>query len=376
MRFPRTLSFQVALEIIAYSSLSFIAITIVLVSQNLVRRLDDLTMVGLTAVDFAIVLRSLLPMLTSYATPVAFLFGALLAMRRMSSDREILAMRSCGLGLTALLAPTLCLGVLASLLSGYLMISVEHQARRNMLGVFKSVATRGGILEPGKFRLIGPRMFYIESRDRENQLEGIMIIDHSNRARPIRIFAERGQLHFDDELDTIRLSLENGDLHLRPPPGDPGFDRKLSFDRFEYSFDVSALLGEAFSPTRPRQMTLDELHAVMDRATSGDPLIGLDQRDPMEYALEIERRFALPLAPVLFALLVVPLGLRSSAGGRSLGVLLCLILVFSYYALMALGQFIARAGLANATLALWLPNVLFGIVAIALLWRDGRSVPR
>jgi lipopolysaccharide export system permease protein len=374
MRFPRTLSQQVVLEIFSWSVLGYVALVAILVSQNLIRRLDDLMMVGFEFVDLLSVLRSLLPVLSAYAMPVSFLFGVLVTMRRMSADREVLAMRSCGLGLSVLLVPALSLGVLASALSAHLMISVEHRARREMLSVFKQAATKGGILEPGRFRLIGNRMIFVEGRDRQNHLEGIMIIDHSTPGRHLRIFAERGQLVFDEQTDMLHFRLENGDLHLQPESATSLDDRHLSFDGFDYGFDISVLLGKAFSPNRPRQMTLAEIEAVLARAEAGEELTGLDERDPTEYALEAERRYALPLAPLLFAMLAVPAGLRTSRGGRSWGILICIAMALGYYALLALGEFLARTGTVGPVWAFWLPNLIVALAATAMLHRASRSL--
>ena len=52
-----------------------------MLTQNLLRRLDDLVAVGFLFEDVARVLGTLLPMLAAYIVPVAFLFGVLLALR-------------------------------------------------------------------------------------------------------------------------------------------------------------------------------------------------------------------------------------------------------------------------------------------------------
>ena len=376
MRIARTLSSQVVREILIYTALGFLAILTLLTSQNVVRRLDDLTMVGFDLGDLWLVMRSLLPMLAAYATPLAFLLGVMLTLRRMSSDREVLAMRSCGLGLGPILVPVLLLGTLISGLTLYLMTSVEHEARLNLVNAFKRAATKGGVLEPGRFRMIGPRMIYIEGRDRDNQLEGIMIDDHSTGSRPLRIFAERGWLDFDESNDMLRFVLERGDVHFKPSPKAPDQYRRMAFDRFDYSFDIGVLLGQAFSPTRPRQMSRAELDAAIARAERGEELDGLDQRDPVDYALERERRLALPLAPLLFGLIAVSLGVREVRGGRAWGVLLCIVIVLAYYALLAAGQLAARAGLADSAICLWLPNGLFGVLGITLIARESLGRPR
>jgi len=370
MRFPRTLATQVALEQSVYGALGFIVAITVLVSQNIVRRMESIFMIGFTLDDVLAAMASLVPMVAAYATPIAFLLGATLTIRRMSSDREIIAMQSCGVGMSALLWPTVALGALMSLLTAHLILSVEHQARRDLLELFQRTATKGGIIEPGRFNSIGSRLFFVDGIDREKRLEGVMILDESNPQRKSRIFAERGRFSFDDETQLLRFTLEDGDIHLAPPPGDSEQYSRIAFDQLDYAFDISTLLGQAFSPSRPRQMKLDELRAVLVRAEEGDPLYGLDQRDPVEYALEIQRRFALPFAPLLFALLVVPLGTQITRGGRPFGILLSLAIAVLYYGLLVLGQSLARYELVSPVIGIWLANVVLLALAILLLRRE------
>lgn len=373
MRVPRILALQFTRETALYTALGFSAVVLLLISQNLVARLDELTMVGLTGADFFGVITALFPVLASYATPIALVFGMLLALQRMSGDGEVLAMQSCGIGLAPLLVPALALGLAATLLSAWLIVSVEHRARSEMVAIFKRTATKGGVIEPGRFRVIGDRLVFIDGRDRQGGLEGIMIADYSNPSRLLRIFAERGRLAFDDDGDLLRFELSSGDVQIAPSGADPRSERRLAFDELSYAFDVGELLGRSYSPVRPRQMSLEQLRAVLARAESGDVLFGLDERDPIEYAIEIQRRFALPVAPLLFALAAVPLGIRVRRGGRSTGIVLCAGLVGGYYALMAGGQVLARSGVVGPTIGLWAPTALFAAIATGLWVRAARG---
>ncbi len=132
MRVPRILWLYHLREIILYGALAFTAICTVMVSQNLLRALDDLVAVGFSFSDLRAVLGCLIPMLTAYAVPISFLFGVLAAMGRFSSDGEITAMRACGVRLRHLVAPALLLSLAVSALTAHLMIRVEHQARREL----------------------------------------------------------------------------------------------------------------------------------------------------------------------------------------------------------------------------------------------------
>lgn len=368
MRQSRTLSLYLAREIVLYAGLAFVAILSVLVSQNILRRLEDLVATGFTGRDFLTVLACLFPMLASYAVPIAFLFGALLAVRRQASDLELTAMQACGLPVRSMLVPAVALGLLVTAISGYLIIAVEHGARHQLIAVFKTVAARGGMLESGVFRGIGRSVIYVENHDRDHRLYGVMIADRESKKHPFVVFAEEGQLAFDTEAETIQLELERGDLHVEPSEDEPLGYQRISFDRFTYSMDVSDLVASAEAARRPKQMSLAELRDLLARVAAGENALRyLDEKNPIAYELEIHRRFAVPLAPLLFALIAVPLASLGGPGRRSLALLLGVLVAFGYYSLLTVGQLLALEGQIPAVVAQWLPNVVFAGLAVQLL---------
>jgi len=374
MRGSRTLVSSLAREIVEYTLIGFAATSVVLVSQNLLRRLEELTSVGFTLADLGGVLRCLFPMLTVYTIPLALLFGTVLALRRRVADSEVLAMRACGVGIGTLLAPALAIGVLTSALSAWLLVAVEHEARRELQVLLNAVAARGGVLQAGTFRGLDDRVIYVAERHRDNRLENVMISDRSHDP-PLLIFAEGGRLSLDEDSARIHLELGPGEMHIAPGRLEPDRYRRVLFRTFDYWLDASALLsGEAW-PVRPKQMSLAELQGVIERARSGDPLDDLKERDPIVYELEIERRRALPLAPALFSLAAVPLALRGPRSSRSFGPVACAALAFAYYAISMLLQFLAREAWLSPSLAFWLPNALLALVSLQQLERLRTGAP-
>src|SRR5262245_10155992 len=120
MRGSRTLTRYVVREVLLYTLLGLVTISLILLARNLARALDELIGAGFTLADLLALLRLLGTSLLLYSLPVSFLFGVLLAVSRMAGDVEILALRSCGLGLRELLKPVLALGLLCGALTGYL----------------------------------------------------------------------------------------------------------------------------------------------------------------------------------------------------------------------------------------------------------------
>ena len=378
MRLSRILMRQILVETSTYTVLAFTAVVLTLLGQNLIRRMDALTTIGLTSADLLVVISSLITMLTPYAVPIAFLFGCLVCLRRMAADGEILAMQTNGIGSATLLVPTVALGLAISLLCGYLMLFAEFDSRRQMVTVFKQAALRGGGLGAGEFRNVGHKIVYVDDHNREGELEGVMIVDYSNPQMLIRVFAETGIVYFDDSTQLLHFKLRNGDVQLQEAGQGKEKFRRMAFDDFDFPYDISHLLGDSFAPSRPRQMSMQELTNVIELAQSEDldTIHTLHEKDPAAYAIERERRFTLPLVPLLFALFAVPLGQRVSGGGRAWGVVLCIVVVALYYLAVIGSESLVRVDLLPAQIALWIPNVLLAGLAAFMIIRDETVAPQ
>ncbi|MFP6655263.1 MAG: LptF/LptG family permease, partial [Myxococcota bacterium] len=283
MRIARTLFGYLIRETLVYCALAFCLLTLVLLTQNLLRRLDELFLIGMTMQDIRIVIECIFPVALGYSIPLAFLVGIILSIRRLGADGELRALRAAGVSPAQLLLPFLLLGLVATSISGWLLNSVEYQSRRELVQLFKTAAARGAILEPGKFREIGSRLVFVEDRDRDGRLHGVMIVDQSKSERPFRIFADQGRFLFNEEKAEIELELWDGELHFAPIEGELDRYERFHFEAFLYRMNVGHILGGDFGPVRPKQMNLSELRGVLKRADSGDPLRELDQRDPVEY---------------------------------------------------------------------------------------------
>lgn len=367
MRLARTLSLYILREVLQYTVLGLAAITIVFVSRGLLRFLDELMVIGFEPRIAAALLRCTTATLIGYTIPIAFLFGVLLAVGRLASNREINAMRACGLGLREIMLPVLVLAVSISCITSYLAIDVEYSAQRQLRVLIKQMAALGAKLEPGRFRRIGERVFFIGSLSPDNHMKGIVISDRSDPDRHLMIFAEYGRLDLDVEGGELHFRLTNGGVHIEPAEGSEDRYQRISFVDFDYAFETDRVFGLDPSRVRPAEMSMRELRRIAARARAGESLEGVREKDPTEYELQIHRRIALPVAPILFGLVGVPLALRGGRGARSWGALLCAALAFVYYLILSFSQFLALSGILPAAVALWVPNAVFGLAAAALL---------
>jgi lipopolysaccharide export system permease protein len=366
-----TISRYLVVEVAQYTALGLIAAAPVVLIPSLLDRADEFLGAGITLADQFEFARCIVPLVVGYALPIAFLFGLMMAIGRLDADVELTAMRASGLGSAALIVPIALLGAIVSAMTAYLVIELEPRCKRDLVALSLRLASRGSLIEAGRFQSFGDRMIFVQKRGAGRRLEGVMITDASNPERSFRIFAETGEFSFDPESGLLRLSLENGDLRIEPAP--TAFETyRISFSRFDYDFPVLQLGG---GPLRNRidELGLDGLRDAVRRIESGERGPDLAYRNPLIYSTQIQRMVAIPFSPLLFALVGVSLGLRGVVRSRSRGLLLALGLFGGYYALFAYAQDAAREGVVAPHLAIWAPNAILLVVGIALIF-DARKL--
>ena len=82
--------------------------------------------------------------------------------------------------------------------------------------------------------------------------------------------------------------------------------------------------------------------------------------------MEMYKRFTIPLASFVFALVGAPLGIQKTRSSSSMGFAFSIVIIFIYYGVMTLAGALGEAGTIPTLLAAWLPNIL-GIIAGAYL---------
>jgi LPS export ABC transporter permease LptG len=92
------------------------------------------------------------------------------------------------------------------------------------------------------------------------------------------------------------------------------------------------------------------------------------------YLVEFHRRIALPTSCLVLALVGIPLGLSSKKGGKSMGFVLTIALVFLYYFISLTGISLGRSGKIPPGAGVWAANIFFLFAGLVLLRRVERTV--
>lgn len=84
------------------------------------------------------------------------------------------------------------------------------------------------------------------------------------------------------------------------------------------------------------------------------------------FEIELERRYAMTAAAFILTIIGLSLSSRKVRGGMGVNLGLGLVLAFSYLLFMTVTSSFAVSGLTSARVAMWIPNIIYSIVAIIL----------
>ena len=88
-------------------------------------------------------------------------------------------------------------------------------------------------------------------------------------------------------------------------------------------------------------------------------------------AVDFQMKFAIPVTSLLFALIGVPLSLPTLRSGRAWGIVMCVVIVFSYYVLASTFRSLGRGGVFLPVAAAWVPPLILFSLGAVLMIREG-----
>lgn len=141
------------------------------------------------------------------------------------------------------------------------------------------------------------------------------------------------------------------------------------------------LVSAGQDAARPRRQLLDShfrsSRQKVERALEQDRyqsrLLESYRTKENKYRVEYHKKFAIPVACVVFVLLGVPMAVAGSRSGRGISVTLALAVFLVYYAFLMGGEKLADRGRIDAIVAMWSANVVLTAVGIPLFVRTVRE---
>jgi lipopolysaccharide export system permease protein len=373
--------------------------------------------------------------MAALAVPMAVLISTLMAFGRLSQDNEITALKAGGVSLYKVIAPALAASFLVALgmviFNNRVLPEANHKARLLMADIHQKRPTVN--LKENVFidEIPGYHILIKKVDPRSSNVEGITIYDQKERRLPRTIIAEKGQVEFSPDGNTLIFHLFNGEIH-ETDEKDPNKYRRVSFNtQIIYIRDVGDKMVRTTSEYRTdreksanqmledvkrseanikvsqsqiiKMVNLASSHALeekkgiyskdqpptekkeaieylikknrnlFEQLSSEEQNINSERRQINSLLVEVHKKYALPAACVVFILVGAPLGIMARKGGMAVGLGLSLGFFVLYWAFLIGGEELADRQFISAFWAMWSANILIGGAGIYILIKSAKE---
>ncbi len=369
----RRLDRYVLREILGPLVLGFLVYTFILLLRFLFQSADMIIRRGLPWSTVGELLLVTLPNIVVLTIPMSLLFGILIAVGRLASDSELVAIRASGIGLSRLYRPILTLAGLLTAINIVLMIYALPWGNHSLQQIRLEILTRS-VSQQVQPRIFsedwqGKVLYVFEAPANESRWKGVFIAEAGSGSEDNQVTtAEWGEVKVDQQGERVVLELTNATrqkVNLSSPT------------RFEVSRNkkLELILEDQFMTNQRakwavskgvRELTLKELSRLARDRSAAD-----EQRNLAR--VETHKKFSIPAACLAFAFIALPLGINNRRGGKGSGFAMSIAVLAFYYILLFNGEEAARYGRIPGWVAMWSPNLILTAVGIFLLIRRNRD---
>jgi LPS export ABC transporter permease LptG/LPS export ABC transporter permease LptF len=375
----RILDRYVIREAIVPFSLALLVFTFILQIPPVMDVAEKLIAKGVDGRTIARIMLTLLPQALGITIPMALLVGLLVALGRLSGDRETVAMQACGVSLYRLVRPIAVVAALAWAATSWVMIWALPNANQTYREIVYNIVAARAENE------VKPRVFFedfpnlvLYVRDLPPDGHGwsdVFLADTRRPGEPEIYLSRRGYLVLDRNARRVDMVLRDGSRH-RAPANEPEKYEVQRFETMTLGLDPDSVFPRAGLQRGENEMTIAELRADIAKREQA----GVSPHRPI---MAIQKKFSIPVACLVFALLGLGIGVTSRKDGKQSSFVVGIGIIFVYYVLMYTAEALAKARWVPAELAMWVPNIVLGSAGLALmLWRShfaelrrGLSIP-
>lgn len=348
-------------EFLSAFMISMFVLTFVMVLGNLIKLAELIIAKGIPLLTAGRLFLLLIPFLFSFILPVSTLAAVLLSVGRLSSDNELIAMRSSGINLFRLLVPILIVGLLLSLFSVILNNKIipdsHHQSREAMVEI--GTQNPAAALEAGTFITAFEKFILFIYHIDGYKFTNIRIYEPQGENKPPRtIIAKKGEFILIPEKKILKLKLIDGTSD-EINPRDPENFYKLNFKTYFMNIDFKKSENKKIDK-KSKDMTLAELKdQIADFKKKGidiNPIL-----------TEIYKRMALSFSCLIFCIVGAPFAMITRRREKSINFGLAFVIVGLYYVMLVGFEALSLEGKLSPLVAMGLPNVVLAVLGVIML---------
>ena len=368
------------------------------------KKLDILTIVKIFGLS--------LPFMLALTIPMAVLIASILSFGRLSVDNELIAFKSCGINIYTLLKPTMIAAFLLSLFMVYFNNSILPDTNHQLKNIMIKANYRRPItaIKPGIFNEIKKYTIYADEQ-KEDKLQGVIIYDRKESKYPRTISAKSGKIFLSNGGNSLKAVLYNGEIHKMDKKNHtkyefttfkqftlnlPNLGYKINKEGSSYrgdrelsSKDMLERIEDKEHDIKITRKELTEAQLKLEKAKKDSAkssthkkqirkfkhLVNIKknnianfEEDIRRYQVEIHKKYAIAFACLIFVLIGAPVGMMTKSSGVGMAFSVSSIVFMIYYAILTGGEELADKGVIPPYLAMWISNIILGIIGIYLVF--------
>lgn len=306
-----------------------------------------------------------MPQFIAYAFPMSTLLAAMMTYSRLSSDSELIALRSCGVSVYRMVIPAVVLSLIVTamtfLFNEKVVPAANYQASITMQKALKEdkpsfqesnifYPEYGDIVQPDGSKIKGmKRLFYANQFDGE-RMRGLTILDWSQQGLNQIVTAESAI--WNPAQST--WDFFNGTIYVISP--DASYRNILKFENQQLKLPKTPLdlVGREKDSAQMNIAQVKEYLEVV-RVTG-------DTKKIRRLNLRIQQKLAFPFVCLVFGLVGAVLGIQPQRTGKATSFGISVVIIFTYYLLVFITEALGLSGVLTPILAGWLPD-FFGLAA-------------
>lgn len=314
-----------------------------------------------------------IPYFLVFVIPMSVMMAVLLTFLRLSSDNEITALKTGGVGLYGLMPPVVLFCLIGCALTFLISVYGMPWGRASIKRLTMEVATTN--LELGlKERTFNDNfkdvMLYVSEVDiKKGELRDVFVEDKRSENIVSTIVAPRGILFFEKEKLIFRLRLFDGNINQ------VGIKNRsvnsIGFKTYDINLDIKSAFSEIKGKDRKtdvKAMSLSDLRKYIEDS-------GNKNSKYYKALIEFHKKFSIPFACIALGILAVPLGTQLKSAKRSFGLAMGLVFFLFYYLLLSIGFVFGHTPYYPPFIGMWIPNIALGGTGVYLLSRTARERP-
>ena len=364
----RILTRYVLGEVVSHALIGAAVFTFILFTRDLGRILELVVRNSAPLPSIAEIFFYTIPVALTYTIPMGVLVGILIGLSRLAADSEVTAMRASGLSVWSFLRICSIFVVIAWFLALINSVYVAPRSLASLDDLQNHLKSSQASFE------VQPRVFYegfpkivlyvqdVKAIAGGAIWKGVFLADLSDPSAPRVTLAKEGVLA-SQSADMLVLHLTDGSTH-ESDPKNPDQYQISTFQTTDIPIEVPATQN----PQQSEPASLSEMNIPQLLKTARTA----DANTRRWTLIEFHRRFALPTACLVLAMVGIPLGLSSKKGGKSSGFVLTILLVFLYYSVSLIGVSLARQARLAPWAGVWMADIVFFLGGAFLLWQSER----